>query len=116
MRLLQLIHPKTRRLLSVVHKREVFHPDGELVSLTQRDHVLQRNCAQLRVRTVLVAQAAVGLSHLLLLCHLVVPQLDAAGQRGDAVLGEGHPGVDEVVTGLQDSQPAFVKVVDVLAN
>lgn len=62
-----------------------------------------------------VDQAAVCLHHsLLLLVRLVLPQLDLAGQRDvRAAFGEGHPGVDVVVTGLLNSQPDIVVVADV---
>lgn len=59
---------------------------------------------------------AVGLHHSLhLLVRLVLPQLDLTGQWVNGVcLGEGHPGVNVVVAGLQDGQPNVVGVADAL--
>lgn len=61
---------------------------------------------------------AVGLHHsLLLLVRLVLPQLDLTGQWVVGIcLGEGHPGVNVVVAGLQDGQPDAVGVADALQN
>ena len=57
-----------------------------------------------------------GLHHsLLVFVRLALSHLDHASQRVLRVaLGEGHPGVDVVVTGLLDGQPTAVVVVDAL--
>lgn len=95
------------------------YPDAQLVSTLQRDHLSLRGSAQVRDRRAIlisvVVQAAVGLHHsLLLLVRLVLPHLDHAGQRDARVSsGEGHPGVDVVVTRLLDGQPDIVVVADV---
>lgn len=118
--LLQLIHPKACCCFVVVHKWEVCHPDAELVSPLQCDHILLCGRAHLRIqlRICAVAQVAVGLHYRLPIFPIffhALPQLDPAGQRLKRVAPwEGHSGVDEVVAGLPDCQPAVSEIVDVL--
>lgn len=92
------------------------YPETELVSFLQTDHLSLRGRAHAwdRPRPAVAVQVAEGLHHSLLLCFFhALLQLYPAGQGALRVpLGEGHPGVDVVVTGLVDSQPDVVVVVD----
>lgn len=91
------------------------YPDTELISFLQTDHLSLRGRAHARDlrRPAVAVQVAEGLRHSLLLCFHIFLQLYPAGQGALRVsLGEGHPGVDVVVTRLVDSQPDIVVVVD----
>lgn len=115
-KVLQFVHPKGCGFFVIVHQWEVFYPDTELISFLQCDHLPQRGRAQARDRCIpgAAAHIAVGLHQNLLVLGLAIPQHDFAGQRGHwLTFEEGHPGVDIVVTRLQDSQPTFLEIVGV---
>lgn len=113
---LQFVHPKGCGTVLIVDLSQVRYIDAELVSRFHCDHIPLRGRAEVRdgERGPANIPAAVGLHHSDLLVSLVPSQLDLADQWDLGVdHGEGHPGVDVVVAGLQDSQPNFVVGVDV---